>query len=118
MPHASVLPPGQRKFFYDQEEARSSTSPRPQPTDLSSDKNDEVGNINRDRDPVLEENAYAELMNEYFGPPIGVEDEPNVTSPGPQPEIPRERGDPVDNHWARVDAQARVPLFASSTTSK
>jgi hypothetical protein len=118
MPHASVLPARQREFFYDEvagtfESIQISDSSSNSSSDENGETND-VGGL----DPVLEEDAYAQLMNEYFGPPIGAGDDANVTSPGPQPEAPRQHGDPVDNHWARVDAQARVPLFEGSTTSK
>jgi hypothetical protein len=63
-------------------------------------------------DPVLEEDAFAELMEAYYGPPLGHTDGPHDGS--------RTQDETVilDDHLPAFEAAARAPLYEGANCSR
>ena len=62
--------------------------------------------------PMLGEDAFAELMEAYYGPSLGHTDGPNVLSSTKNKSIG------LDDHLPAFEAEARAPLYEGAQCSR
>lgn len=105
-PHWSVLPASVRDAYGDM------------PPNVSSTMDEEVNLVDEDEqgngelDPVLEENAFAQLMEAYYGPSLGHGDGTNERSAAEDESVR------LDDHLPTFEAAARAPLYEGAHCSR
>jgi hypothetical protein len=105
-PHWSVLPASIMDAYGHRPPNASSTIGE------ENDINDQDEEECAEPDPVLEEDAFAQLMEAYYGPSLGHTEGPNDGS-HTQDETVR-----LDDHLPAFEAAARAPLYEGANCSR
>ena len=105
-PHWSVLPASVRDT-YGQRPANVIPTEGEENT-IEDDHKDEY----EEPDPVLGEDAFAELMEAYYGPSLGHTDGANVQNSTQNESIG------LDDHLPAFEAEARAPLYEGAQCSR
>jgi hypothetical protein len=105
-PHWSVLPASIRDAYGHRPPNASSTIG--EENDIHDQDEEECA----EPDPVLEEDAFAQLMEAYYGPSLGHTEGPNDGS-HTQDETVR-----LDDHLPAFEAAARAPLYEGANCSR